>query len=126
MSLPALLALAAFLVAGGGAADYFLYPPGQSPTSWVPLAFAAAAFLALLGALFVALRTRRTVERQRASADARLQENDRNQQAILRLLDELSSLADGDLTVQATVTEDNTGAIAESINYAVAALRGEL
>jgi twitching motility protein PilJ len=40
------------------------------------------------------------------------------------LLDELSSLADGDLTVQATVTEDITGAIADSINYAVDALRG--
>ncbi len=61
---------------------------------------------------------------QRRSADAQLQENDRNQQAILRLLDELSSLADGDLTVQATVTEDITGAIADSINYAVDALRG--
>ena len=41
----------------------------------------------------------------------------------MRLLDELSSLADGDLTVQATVTEDITGAIADSINYAVEALR---
>lgn len=47
----------------------------------------------------------------------------RNQEAILRLLDELSSLADGDLTVEATVTEDITGAIADSINYAVEALR---
>jgi len=50
-------------------------------------------------------------------------EAERNQQAILRLLDEMSSLADGDLTVQATVTEDITGAIADSINYAVEALR---
>ena len=66
----------------------------------------------------------RTVERQRASAETQRKENDRNQQAILRLLDELSSLADGDLTVQATVTEDITGAIADSINYAVDALRG--
>jgi twitching motility protein PilJ len=41
----------------------------------------------------------------------------------MRLLDELSSLADGDLTVQATVTEDITGAIADSINYAVEAMR---
>jgi len=49
--------------------------------------------------------------------------NERNQEAILRLLDELSSLADGDLTVQATVTEDITGAIADSINYAIEALR---
>ncbi len=39
------------------------------------------------------------------------------------MLDELSSLADGDLTVQATVTEDITGAIADSINYAIEALR---
>ena len=51
------------------------------------------------------------------------EQNERNQQAILRLLDELSSLADGDLTVQATVTEDITGAIADSINYAIEALR---
>jgi twitching motility protein PilJ len=124
MSLTPLLALAALLVAGGAAADYLLYPPTRALVSWLPLALAGAALIALLGALVVALRTRRTVERQRASADARLQENDRNQQAILRLLDELSSLADGDLTVQATVTEDITGAIADSINYAVDALRG--
>ena len=52
-----------------------------------------------------------------------MRENERNQEAIMRLLDELSSLADGDLTVQATVTEDITGAIADSINYAIEALR---
>jgi twitching motility protein PilJ len=49
--------------------------------------------------------------------------NRRNQEAILRLLDEMGDLADGDLTVQATVTEDITGAIADSINYAIDALR---
>ncbi|MGF1642909.1 MAG: methyl-accepting chemotaxis protein [Thiotrichales bacterium] len=49
--------------------------------------------------------------------------NDRNQQAILTLLDEMATLADGDLTVSATVTEDITGAIADSVNYAVDALR---
>ncbi len=49
--------------------------------------------------------------------------NERNQQAIMTLLDEMSSLADGDLTVHATVTEDITGAIADSINYAIEALR---
>ncbi|MGH8178497.1 MAG: methyl-accepting chemotaxis protein [Steroidobacter sp.] len=59
---------------------------------------------------------RKTVELQAGK-------NERNQEAILRLLDELSSLADGDLTVQATVTEDITGAIADSINYAIEALR---
>jgi twitching motility protein PilJ len=49
--------------------------------------------------------------------------NDRNQMAILRLLDEMGSLADGDLTVNATVSEDVTGAIADSINFAIEALR---
>jgi len=48
----------------------------------------------------------------------------RNQAAIRRLLDEMGDLADGDLTVQATVTEDITGTIADSINYAIEAMRG--
>lgn len=59
---------------------------------------------------------RRVVERQ-------AEQSDRNQNAIMRLLDELSNLADGDLTVKATVGEDITGAIADSINYAIEALR---
>ncbi|HKY69633.1 MAG TPA: methyl-accepting chemotaxis protein, partial [Gammaproteobacteria bacterium] len=46
-----------------------------------------------------------------------------NRTAIWRLLDELSNLAKGDLTVQASVKEDITGAIAESVNYAIDALR---
>ncbi len=49
--------------------------------------------------------------------------NERNQNAILRLLDELADLADGDLTATATVTEDFTGAIADSINYTIDQLR---
>ena len=48
---------------------------------------------------------------------------DKNQQAILQLLDDISDLADGDLTVEATVTEDFTGTIADSINFAIAELR---
>jgi len=50
--------------------------------------------------------------------------NERNQEAILRLLDEIADLGEGDLTVHATVTEDFTGAIADSINYAIEQLRG--
>jgi twitching motility protein PilJ len=92
--------------------------------AWLPLALLAVGVLLLLGALVTALLMRAGVARQRRAADAQRKESDRNQQAILRLLDELSSLADGDLTVQATVTEDITGAIADSINYAVDALRG--
>jgi twitching motility protein PilJ len=51
------------------------------------------------------------------------QQNENNQKAILQLLDEMGDLADGDLTVTASVTEDITGAIADSINYAIEALR---
>ena len=47
----------------------------------------------------------------------------RNQEAILRLLSEISELADGDLTVNATVTDDFTGAIADAINFSIDALR---
>ena len=56
-------------------------------------------------------------------ADKQRVQHERNQEAILRLLDEISNLADGDLTVHATVTEDFTGAIADSFNTAVEALR---
>ena len=60
-------------------------------------------------------------DRKRAKVAQEL--NERNQLAILRLLDEMGSLADGDLTVNATVSEDITGAIADSVNFAVEALR---
>jgi twitching motility protein PilJ len=49
--------------------------------------------------------------------------NEKNQSAILRLMNELQEVADGDLTVQATVSEDMTGAIADSVNYTVEELR---
>lgn len=66
----------------------------------------------------------RLVSEVQQAQRARLQESRRNQNAILQLLDELAGLADGDLTVQASVTEDITGAIADSVNYAVEQLRG--
>ena len=50
-------------------------------------------------------------------------QNERNQRAILRLLDEMTNLADGDLSTHTTVTEDITGAIADSVNYSIDALR---
>src|SRR6185312_85678 len=93
-------------------------------TVFGPAVLGGLAALLIAAAAALAARLYRTVADQRHAADTQRQENDRNQQAILRLLDELSSLADGDLTVQATVTEDITGAIADSINYAVDALRG--
>jgi twitching motility protein PilJ len=60
---------------------------------------------------------------QRRQVQTASELNQRNQEAILRLLDEMGSLAEGDLTVKATVTEDITGAIADSVNFAVEALR---
>jgi twitching motility protein PilJ len=77
---------------------------------------------ALVLALLMVVAYQRAGDFRRA-ANLQAEQNEQNQQAILRLLDELSSLADGDLTVQATVTEDITGAIADSINYAIEALR---
>ncbi len=80
------------------------------------------AFVILLGFLYMrdSKNTLMVTENQRRSTE---ETNKRNQEAILRLLDEMGDLADGDLTVQATVTEDITGAIADSINYAIDALR---
>ena len=96
----------------------------QGALVWLPAALAVAVFGVVLLLWAGVKRLRTSVERGRLALETQRKETDRNQQAILRLLDELSSLADGDLTVQATVTEDITGAIADSINYAVDALRG--
>jgi twitching motility protein PilJ len=125
-SLEASLALAIALIAS--AAVCCLLAHGVAPQYavlwWVPIVPAGGALIAL-GVVWVGVRDRRvSANRQRLAVDLQRTENDRSQQAILRILDELSSLADGDLTVQATVTEDITGAIADSINYAVDALRG--
>jgi twitching motility protein PilJ len=70
---------------------------------------------------------RSMAESQRLEAERQEQEakrvNDANQAAILRLMNELQTVAEGDLTQQATVTEDITGAIADSVNYTVEELR---
>ena len=73
-------------------------------------------------------RRRQTVaEQQQQHAQQQEQEaqrvNDANQAAILRLMNELQTVAEGDLTQEATVTEDITGAIADSVNYTVEELR---
>ena len=70
---------------------------------------------------------RAALAQQRLEAERLEQEakrvNDANQAAILRLMNELQTVAEGDLTQQATVTEDITGAIADSVNYTVEELR---
>ncbi len=87
------------------------------PNVWTGLILAGVSALLLI---FLAAALRRDAM-NRLTITAGI--NQRNQEAILRLLDEMGSLAEGDLTVEATVTEDITGAIADSINFAVAALR---
>lgn len=69
------------------------------------------------------LRQRHEMEVESERARKIQEENERNQMAILRLLDELGDLAEGDLTVNATVSEDFTGAIADSVNFAIDQLR---
>ena len=89
------------------------------------------ALLAAAGLGYVLLHESRQrqslAEEQRHLAELQQQEskrvNDANQAAILRLMNELQTVAEGDLTQEATVTEDITGAIADSVNYTVEELR---
>ncbi len=63
------------------------------------------------------------LDKLQASLDEVEKRSRQNQDAILRLLDEMGDLADGDLTVSATVTENITGAIADSVNFTIDELR---
>ncbi|MBL8383778.1 MAG: type IV pili methyl-accepting chemotaxis transducer N-terminal domain-containing protein [Burkholderiales bacterium] len=90
----------------------------------VMVLFAAIAVLAI-GLMFLLYRTDQEAQRARIEneeTEAR-QQNSQNQAAILRLMNELAVVADGDLTVQATVNEDITGAIADSVNLTIEELR---
>lgn len=88
---------------------------------WLPAIGLILALIGFLVSVFKLLTLRGEADKERV---ARLQEEyDRNQNAILRLLDEIADLADGDLRSYATVSEDFTGAIADSINFAIDQLR---
>jgi twitching motility protein PilJ len=93
--------------------------PGFLQIPLLPIILIVLAFLLVLGLLGLNSKSAAFERVAREQAE----QNDRNQQAILRLLDEMGSLADGDLTVEATVTEDITGTIADSFNYAIEELR---
>jgi len=88
---------------------------------WPSQAAGALGLLVMVAVVWILVYSFLSAERRRAKIAAR--SNKKNQEAILQLLDEMSSLADGDLTVQASVTEDITGAIADSINFAIEQLR---
>jgi twitching motility protein PilJ len=103
-------------------------------TGGIALLLLLSAILVLIGGggflrLYVSEQGQRTQLAQVRSDEAESQEkeakrvNDANQAAILRLMNELQGVAEGDLTQQATVTEDITGAIADSVNYTVEELR---
>jgi twitching motility protein PilJ len=98
------------------------YQAQRSARLFKPLYGYILGAIALVLIILLVLRYQLTGEARRA-ARAQLEQNERNQEAILRLLDELATLADGDLTVELEVTEDITGSIADSINYTVEALR---
>ena len=82
----------------------------------------AIALLLLLARTYLAESRRQAETAERSRRETELV-NRQNQDAILRLMNELGDLADGDLTVTATVSEDITGAIADSINYTIEELR---
>jgi twitching motility protein PilJ len=83
----------------------------------------AAIVFAVLALIMLVLLGKVFLDDARVRAFESEGENKRNQEAILRLLNEMGNLADGDLTVQASVTEDVTGAIADSINFTIEELR---
>jgi twitching motility protein PilJ len=90
----------------------------------------AVLFLAGLASLYLRDSRSRAAEAERREHDAEARSadekraNESTQKAILQLMNELQDIADGDLTREATVTEDITGAIADSVNYTVEELRG--
>jgi len=93
---------------------------GQSSVNLI-LILAAVAVLGIFLQLvknYINLQAAQREKEQAERAKAE-EENRRTQEAILRLLNEMADLADGDLTVRATVTEDITGAIADSVNFAI-------
>ncbi len=91
------------------------------PGLWLP--FGSVFVIGLTGLAMIGLvwwSFRQQATSIQAAADAQQRRND---QAIQLLIDEIGALAQGDLTIEATVTEDFTGAIADSVNYTVEALR---
>ncbi len=104
-------------VIGVGIGTVAGYQMGLAPGLVAALGIAALAIVVAAVSLAMLLRNA-------ASALAEQEaQNEQNQAAILQLLDELEDLAHGDLTVQASVTESFTGAIADSINFAINEMR---
>lgn len=88
---------------------------------WPSMKTAGLGLVIMIGLVALLVSSVISAERQRATVAT--SSNRKQQRAIMRLLDELSSLADGDLTVHATVSNEVTGAIADAVNYAIEQLR---
>jgi twitching motility protein PilJ len=115
---PLLSALIVLLTVTLGAMAYVVITDDRSVTgnSGLMLAVGGIVLVAIIAMLLVRDARKRLAEQA--------EQNERNQAAILQLLDELADLAEGDLTVHASVTENFTGAIADSINFAIDQMRG--
>lgn len=112
MLLPTILVLMITVAAGG--MGWAFWGAGFN----VGLVVALVGMIAAMAVAWLMIRDGQARLRDQA------EQNVRNQEAILQLLDELADLADGDLRVQASVTENFTGAIADSINFAIDQMRG--
>jgi len=94
-----------------------------SQTNFVRYILFGLVLLALLLVVFMMVFGRRQVDAVETGVKRLEVESQQNQEAVLKLLDEMGDLADGDLTVKAEVSENITGAIADSINYTIDSLR---
>ena len=115
---PLVLALM-FLLAAALAGVAYAVATGDVPVSenmGLMFAVAGLGLMAMIAVVMVG-QTRKQLAEQAA-------QNERNQAAILQLLDEIADLAEGDLSIRASVTENFTGAIADSINFAIDQMRG--
>ncbi len=98
--------------------------------AWSVLTDASAAanntalLFAVGGMVLVAIIAMVMIRQTRKQLTEQASQNERNQAAILQLLDEIADLAEGDLSIHASVTENFTGAIADSINFAIDQMRG--
>lgn len=122
-----LVTIAAIVLAGLGLFIFYTTEPTSSDgfvsfatLQWLfPAIFVATAAAAILWMLHVKAQAGKA---KHISAEAEFRAK-RDQDAILRLMDELAEFSNGDLTVEAQVTEDFTGAIADSVNYAIESMR---
>lgn len=107
------------VIAAGKSLEQALLDTLKLPNALPVISLSSGILSLILLALFIYSSFAGVRSRQKEAEDR----DARQQQAILGLLDEITNLADGDLTVDVTVTEDFTGAIADSINYTVGNLR---